>query len=380
MAIPAAYPFVEVKIDTSALQPVAQRAPGVIAVVGASGTGSAAPNVPHQVSDLAEAVDLFASREASGAVVPTPLYSSLALALGQDPRPTKIYGVKTAAGDVVPALAALDAVDDVTFVSLAGVTAVGAMGLLALKDHVERNSADGRKRIGVAMVDPTTARTATYVTDVVAAYASLKSDVSRMVLIAARGADGDAATAAMAAIAGYDPQVSMVLKRLRGVKMPIASQYTASEIKALSEANMIPIIDPTLIPGEGLHFAEARTFTTDESLLYIDIVRVLDDIDFRLKAGLVGAVGDARITKAGLTSVKTRIQGILGPLVRNATIEAFAIEIPVLSILLLPEENWTPTERAMVATARSTRTVDVFVSVTYGPAVHRLKVTLAPKF
>jgi hypothetical protein len=33
-----------------------------------------------------------------------------------------------------------------------------------------------------------------------------------------------------------------------------------------------------------------------------------------------------------------------------------------------------------VADARANRTVDMFVSVTYGPAVHRLKVTLAPKF
>jgi hypothetical protein len=33
-----------------------------------------------------------------------------------------------------------------------------------------------------------------------------------------------------------------------------------------------------------------------------------------------------------------------------------------------------------VQTARANRIVELTVTVTYGPAVHRLKVTLAPKF
>ena len=56
--------------------------------------------------------------------------------------------------------------------------------------------------------------------------------------------------------------------------MPVASQYSPSEIMSLSDANIIPIIDPALIVGESVHFAEGRCFTTDASLLYIDIVRV----------------------------------------------------------------------------------------------------------
>ena len=44
--VAAAFPFIEVSIDTSALQPTAQRSPGVIAVVGASTAGDAAANVP----------------------------------------------------------------------------------------------------------------------------------------------------------------------------------------------------------------------------------------------------------------------------------------------------------------------------------------------
>jgi hypothetical protein len=201
-----------------------------------------------------------------------------------------------------------------------------------------------------------------------------------MVLVAARGATVDVATAAMAAIAGYAPQVSMVLKRVRGVSMPLAGQYSSSEIKALSEDGINPIIQPAMIVGGSFHFAEGRTFTTDASQLYIDIVRVLDDIDFRLKAGLIGAIGDARITKGGMTRVKIQVEGILGPLQRDAVIDAFSVNIPVLNILQVPEASWSATDQAIVTTARANRTVDMIVSITYGPAVHRLLVTLAPKF
>ncbi|GAA4166431.1 hypothetical protein GCM10022251_53960 [Phytohabitans flavus] len=383
----AAYPFVEVRIDTSGLQPTATRSPGVIAVVGASPSGSAAANLPLTVDNAAQAAELFATVSAQGVVTPTPLYRSLATALLQDPRPSKIYGVKVADGDYAAALASLEAADDVTFVALAEETQVGEpigedppTGLHALKAHCETMSASGQRRVGVAMLDPETAKSPTYVADVSDAVSGLKSDSSRMIMIAARGASGDAAVAAMAAIAGYEPHVSMVLKRVRGVTMPVESQYSPSEIVGLSDENIVPVIDPALIVGEGLHFAEGRCFTTDASLLYIDIVRVLDDIEFRLKAGLIGLVGDARITRFGMTRLANRAAGILGPLKRTAVIADFAVTIPVLDILSIPESAWSPTDAAVVATARENREVDMFVSITYGPAVHRLKVTLSPRF
>lgn len=390
--VPAAFPFIEVRIDTSALTPVAQRAPGVIAVVGktpaGANGGSAAVNKPFPVETLDDAATLFAKKNPNGSVAGTALYDSLKLAMLQDPKPSKIYGVRVDADNYAAALSSLEAADDVTFVSLANETTVGAAAgggnpatnLMALKDHVESMSAQGQKRLGVAMINPATAKSSTYVADVTAAANTLKSDSSRMVLIGARGATADTGTAAMAAIAGFPPHISMVLKKVRGLAMPTETQYSPSEIKGLSEAGIIPIIDPALIVGESLHFAEGRCFTSDASLLYIDIVRVLDDIDFRLKAGLIGLVGDARITKSGLTRVKTRVDGILGPLKVNSVITDFSVDIPVLNILNLPESVWTATESTLVADARANRTVDMFVSVTYGPAVHRLKVTLAPKF
>lgn len=385
--IPAAYPFINVLIDTSQLRPVAQRAPGVIAIVGETGgAGTAAVNVPLVVDSLDDAATKFATVTA-GTVTPTKLYTAIKLALLQDPQPSKIYAVKVDGTNYDAALAALEAADDVTFVSLAGITAVAT--LAKLKDHAEQMSAAGHKRLAVMMVDPTIAKSATYVTTVntgLTGTPNLKSSVSRVIMVAARGAvddDGgsaDTATAAMAAIAGYQPQTSIVLKQLRGITMPVETQYSPSEIKGLSELNIIPIIQPALIVGGGFYFAEGRTFTSDASLLYVDTVRSLDDIDFRLKAGLIGAIGDARITKPGLIALKARIDGVLGPVKRAELIDDYAIDIPVLTILSRPESAWTATEQALVTTARSTRTLDVALSVELGPQVHVLMIKLQPHY
>ncbi len=390
--VPAAYPFIEITIDTSALAPVAQRSPHVVAVVGKTPSGAAGgaatPAKPYEVSTLGDAAQLFAQVSGGGTVTPTTLYSSLQIALLQDPGPSKIYGVRVDGDDYESALASLTAVDDVDFVSLANEHTVGAAtagstpptDLMALKDHVESATSQGNKRIGVAMVDPGMPKTLTYAADVDTAVQTLKSDVSRMVVVVARGATGDVATASMAAIAGYDPQVSMVLKRVAGISTPIELAFTPTEIKQLSEDGIIPLIRPSLIVGDALRFAEGRFYTTDAELLYIDIVRVLDDIDFRLRAGLIGTIGDARITTYGLRSVAMRIDSILGPLKASAVIDDYSYTIPVLNILNVPQSTWSAGDTAVVQNARANRTVDVLISVTYGPAVHNLRVTLAPKF
>jgi hypothetical protein len=364
----------------------------VIAVVGKAPAdadgGAAAPNTPMRIDSLDDAVMNFAARDANGVIKRNALYNSLEIALLQEPRPSKVYGVKVVGDGYAAALASLEAADDVTFVSLAKEISVGAAaagaspatGLSALKEHVENMSAAGLRRIGFAMIDPTVDKSPTYVTDVSAGVDALKSTTSRMAMIAARGAEEDVATAAMAAVAGLDPSTSIVLKPILGVNMPKAKQYSPSEIKGLSESDIIAIIDPVMITGESLHFADGRLFTRNSKLLHVDLVRTLDDIEFRLKAGLIGAIGDARITRPGMTLLKTRVDGILGPLKRNAVIDDYSIEIPVLDILNTPASGWTATESAIITSARETRSVEMVLTVVYGPAVSRLLVTLVSKF
>ncbi|MFT8245010.1 hypothetical protein [Roseomonas sp. BN140053] len=382
-----AYPFVEVKIVPPPAA-VATRSPGVVAVVGitpdgASG-GTAPVDAPRVVTSAGEAATLFASRDADGAVQRNALFDALAVALLQDPPPAKVYGVRAAAGGYAAALRALEGVDDVNFVSLARETEVDA--LLLLKAHAEDVSAAGSPRIAVAMADPTQAPSQTWAADTLGALTGagkvLRSDTGRMIVVAARaaGTAPDFATAAMAAIAGQPPHVSPVLKQVRGVAIPRELGFSPTEIKALAAEGIIPIIDPALIPGEGLFMADGGLFTTDARRPFVDIVRVLDDIQFRLRAGLIGTIGDARITKPGLTLVKLTAEGIVANLRRQNVIDGYTVTIPLLELLSIPESARTAADTQAITQARATRGVDMVVAIIYGPQVHHLGVTLRMDF
>jgi hypothetical protein len=171
-----------------------------------------------------------------------------------------------------------------------------------------------------------------------------------------------------------------VLKQVGGFKIPEKARFSGTEIKALSNNNTIPVMDPALIPGEGLFLGEGRCYTTDTRVFYIDLVRTLDEIEFELKAGLIGSIGDARITKAGMMAVRVRTEAILGLAQRRERIDGFKVVIPVLDVLLIPETARSPTDKLLLQTARQTRQVEMNVEITYGPAVHNLIVNLSPVF
>ena len=391
-----AFPFVDVDIDTSGLAPVARRAPGVLAIVGVSTLGTASANVPLVVGSLVDAAAMFATVDAStGAVTASsPLYEGLVAAMSQSPGPTRIYGVKAAAGAIPAALASLNAADDVTFVALAGFIAsappddtVSATTtnpeIAALFEHVRIAASGGDNRMAVFSIDPalTADGSGVYADAAEAAIADFRS--SRSIAIAARGAtsggsDAQLSCAAAAAIAGQSPASSIVLKRLSGFRIPLESQYSPSEVVAVASRDIIPIIDPAFIVGPSLHFGDGRCFSDDPTLAYIDVVRLLDDLEFRLKAGLINMIGDARITKSGLVSVSVRAQGILGRLLGPGGIDAFEVRIPVLEILRTPRASWAPAQVNMVGEARNNREVQMLVSIVLGPAIHRLKIQLAP--
>ena len=100
----------------------------------------------------------------------------------------------------------------------------------------------------------------------------------------------------------------------------------------------------------------------------------------RLQAGLIGLVGDTRITKSGLTLLRARIEGILGPLQRNGSLDGFEVQIPVLDILSRPEASWSPADKALVTEARTNRVVSAHVVAVLGPDAHKFEIVLAPTF
>ncbi|MFG3497643.1 hypothetical protein [Streptomyces sp. NPDC047928] len=394
----AEFPFIKVRINTSGMRPQARRAVGDIAVVGSAGAfGTATANVPLQIGSVSEAREQFATQNDKGEFVGGPLYHAVRTALLQDPAPSRVFAVKTAdepaAGGApdsppVPGYAAALAVVaalPVQLVCLAGETDVGR--LEELKKHVEEVSAAGGARMGVAMVDPALvpASGKTFAQAADETYRPLKSDTSRMILVAARVAKqegkptADVAAAVTGAIAGHPPHSSVLMKPVNEVRIPLGSQFTGTEIHALTQKFIIPVIDPELIPGEGLYLGSGRCYTTRTERLYVDVVRVLDHIEFLLKAGLIGSIGETRIDRLGMQALRSRIDGILSPLVTSGVITAFTIDIPLLPILEAEEAARTPGQVTTLTTARTERTVEVLLSVTYAGAVHFLDVNLAFK-
>lgn len=393
MSITTTFPYIKLDLDLSNLAPRAQRADGNIAIVGNSGGfGTAAANVPVMIGSSQEARTLLANvNPVTGAVSNSgPLFDSVMTALIQDPGPSRIYAVPTGddgagAPDYAAALASL-ATAPVQFVGLAAETDPDAIAVLG--DHIESVSADGKRRMGVAMVDPATLTpdNPTLGADIAAAYNDALSPTGRMILMAARietTASGapvvDLGAAAMSATAGYAPHISILLKQIRGISIPLQDQFTGSEIASLDEAFVIPVIDPELIVGPGLHFGGARTFTSDPARMYPDVVRVVDKIEFDLKSGLIGSIGNSRIDRLGLQSLQGRITGILEPLQTARIIDDFSVSIPLKAILEADEASRTPGQTNTVSTARTTRVVEVMLSVTYAGSIHFLALNLALK-
>lgn len=390
MTVTAEYPFIQVTIDTRGLQPLAKRAVGNVAVVGdAGGFGTAVANIPVMVGGESEARTLFADVNASGGIDNSgSLYESLRTVLQQDPAPSRVYAVATAddAGnpDYETALDSLGAAP-VQFVCLANEFRPAQLAKLAA--HIEDVSAGGNRRIGVAMVDPelNVPAGSTFADAAEDAYDAIKSDSGRMVLVAARVAsaggtpDTDVAAAVMGTVAGYDVHISILMKQVRGVRIPVERQFRASEIKQLAEHFIVPLIDPDLVPGEGLFIGSGRAYTADTTRLYPDITRTLDHIEFLLKAGLIGSIGNVRIDRLGMQALQSRMDGILQPLLSSRVIADYAINIPLLAILEAEEAARTPGQASVLTDARTSRVVEVLLSVTYAGAVHFLDINLALK-
>lgn len=389
-----AFPFVDVEIDTSGLAATARRAPGVLAIVGVSNKGTAQVNVPTIVGSLSEAAAAFAG-SSGGSLQRTPLYNAMEAVFSQNPGPSKVYGVKATASGIEAALGSLAAADDVTVMALASNGAGAVSGsatasatnpnIKLLFDAVKAAESDGDKRLAVVAIDSamTAAGSDTYHDTAEKAVAEFRHP--RMVVVAARGAKqgeeaAEVAAAAAAAIAGQPPAASMVLKRITGFTIPLEKQFSPTEIKGLAGKTIIPLIDPALIVGPSLHFGDGYTFSDDNTRQYIDVVRLLDDVEFKLRAGLINMIGDARITKSGLISVVSRAEGILSRQLGPGGIDAFKVQVPVLDILRIAQESWSPAQKDAVNEARSEREVQMFVTITLGPAVHLLKIQLAPNF
>lgn len=303
------------------------------------------------------------------------LGAAVRLALSQTPGPTTVWAVRTNTGDPTPIATALGVVAklDVQIVAVANtpLTNVGATAaasktaIEALSNHVNTVSntgSDGMERIGVAML-------AKGLTDVTAISGTMSN--ARMVMIA-HNSDQDAAAAVAGVIAGYQPHISLLLKQ---VNISMDTLFSDSEIDAFNTAQVNWLTDPTLIPGKGVYMGEGYTLdgTTKK---YIDIVRTIDDISFRLKASLIQSIGNLRISRSGLRALVSEMTAILEPLRLSEVIESYNVFIPILVLLDKDPASLSAAELTQIHNTQSSRSLETAITVEYAGAIHRLDITL----
>ncbi|NRQ31940.1 hypothetical protein HII36_08815 [Nonomuraea sp. NN258] len=342
------------------------RPTGNLAIIGAASTGTA--DEPVRVGSPADADRLFGAPKGSA------LTRAIRLAFEQSPGPSQVWGVRYG-NDPAGALTAVENLD-VQFVVIADTPlnqASAAQGgtIVKLAAHVKSVSAgaDGRERMGVAMLERGSV-------DVALVRGDLASE--RMVYIAHKS-EQDAAAAVAGTIAGYPPHVSMLLKPVSIASDP----FTSTEIDTINGAEDFGsgpagngvnwLVDPPLIPGRGIHLGEGYT---GGGRKYIDIVRTIDDISFKLKARLIRTVGSLRISRSGLRSLSVLLEAVLRPLVAAERIEDYTISMPILDLLDADPDSLTDAQVQQIADAQNDRAISVFVSVDYAGAVHRIAITL----
>jgi len=344
------------------------RAFGNIAIVGPTSSTTAT---------LAEPI-AFTNPDDARDAVPGELSTAIALAFSQTPGPTLVYGVPVAAEN--PDLAAaLDAVGTLnvqfvvlsnTFVNEANNVEDGPIHLLSQHvSSVSNTGPDGMERMGVAMLekgehDPT----------VILAN-------ERMVYIA-HNSDQDAAVAVAGTIAGYEPSVSMLLKPVNITSAP----FKPADIEELNGAETSKsgphglgvnwLTTPALIPGNGVYLGEGYTGSAGTGKKYIDVVRFVDDVSFRLKAQLISSIGNVRITRSGLRALIAQMEAVLTPLLDADVLNSFELVIPVLTLLDKDPAARTATEQQQIHDAEVARLVQVLAALEYAGAVHRISITL----
>ena len=366
--------YITVTPITNLFQPAA-RAFGDVAIVGdcdADATGPKKIGIP-----ITNPLSVSDPSNPGGANLPVDnaawfkgdLARAVKKAFDQSPGPTTVYAVRIDSTDGANAISnAFDVVAklNVQIVTLANKPLLAASGkteIELLASHVNTVSStggDGKERIGVAMlgkgvIDPN--------------LVTANMSINRMVMVAHKSSE-DAAAAVAGVIGGQQPYISLLLKP---IVIGMDDVFSDSEIDAFNTAHINWLTDPTLIPGKGLYMGEGYTLGAAQP--YIDIVRVIDDISFKLKANLISSIGVLRIGRSGLRAVVSEISAVLEPYLQGDIINSYTVFLPLLVLLDKAPASLSDVELQEIHNAQVTRTVEAIASVEYAGAIHRINIT-----
>jgi hypothetical protein len=298
------------------------------------------------------------------------LAQSVRTAFAQTPGPMLVWAIRVnpaEAANALPNALAEVAKLDVQIVILANTPlvsqTVGQTEIELLSTHVDtvsKTGSDGKERIGVAMLGNSVSPTVI----------TVKMSSARMVMVAHKSTE-DAAAAVAGTIAGYEPHISLLLKQ---VSLGMDQLFSDAEIDAFNTARVNWLTDPSLLPGKGLFMGEGYTLGTD--MPYIDIVRTIDDVSFRLKAQLIRSIGNLRVSRSGLRTLVSQMTAVLEPLKQREVIDSYIVFLPLLVLLDKDPASLTDVELQQIHNVRASRTVDAIVTVEYAGAIHRLNISL----
>jgi hypothetical protein len=353
--------FVNVTVNTSSLYAAKTRDYGTVAIVGVGNNNGSAPQL---VGSYGEANTLFADTDLGKGV-------KLAFMNGASQVWTVDCASKTT-GAVETALAALEAVD-AQIVVLANIVEADDAQFISQKllYHVnggsDKSTPPATERIGIFML-------AKGATTVINAIDSLGTNESRLFGIA-HNSDDDVACAVAGLLASLKPWESPLLKSLVGVSQ--ATGYTTSIQKAFETAQINVLVTPTFLAGHS--YTLGSDFTLGPSgLQFIDTRRVVDDLAYKLKAGLTSPaiIGQLQINKSGLSVLMGKIAGLMQTMVNIGEIEDYQIIIPVLNALCKDVNSRTDGDTAIITSARTSRGISGTIIVTYAGVLHTIDITV----
>ena len=356
--------FVNITVDTSGLYPVPTRDMGTLAIVGVGNTSVSGSMVPVKLTSYAEVDALY----------PTDSDLSIAIKLAFANGAAAIWAVDTKIAKTLDAIEdALETLEtkDVQIVVIANTVETDSDTYIstALTNHVESSVTD---RVGVFML-----ASGEDVDTMPTAIATMQSAGNDRMIAVAHNSTTDVAAAVGGILASLNPWESVVNKPL--VNVANATDFTTTQMTALAAAQINYIFDPLYLAGTTNVLRTGYTLgTIADGIHFIDVRRTIDDISYKLKVGLTNpnVIGNLRINRSGISELIGYITGIMQPCVKSGEIDSFDIDIPIAAILAKEIDERTTAEAAVLAAARTSRTVSGSVVIEYSGAIHTLNLEL----
>lgn len=356
--------FVNISVDTTGLYQVATSDYGTLAIVGVGDTSVSGSMVPVKLTSYAEVDALY----------PDDSDLALAIKLAFENGASAIWAVDTKVAKTTDAIEdALETLEtkDVQIVVIANTVETDSDTYIStvLSNHLASSLTD---RVGVFML-----ASGEDVDTMPSAITTLSTAGNNRLIAVAHNTSADVAAAVAGLISSRKPWESPVNQPLEGVAN--TADFTTTQVTAMINARINYIFDPLYLSGTGNVLRTGYTLgTTAQGIHYIDVRRTIDDISYKLKAGLTNPniIGKLRINRSGVSELIEYITGILQPCVVSEEIDSFNVDIPIASILAKDVTARTPAEVTTLTNSRTSRTVTGSVIIEYSGAIHTLNLTL----